>query len=89
MSVGLFKDTDGSTSSRIVSLFVVIVFDLTIIALSTILQKDIPINASNILITITTSCIPVALASQTYQNIKERNIKEENTKEEENNKGQI
>ncbi len=72
MSVGLFKDSDGSISSRIVSLFVVMVFDLTIIALSTILQKDIPNNASSILITITTSCIPVALASQTYQNIKEK-----------------
>lgn len=80
MSVGLFKDTDGSISSRIVALFVVMVFDLIIIALSMLLQKDIPNNASNILITITTSCIPIALASQTYQNIKERNIKEENNK---------
>ena len=86
MSVGLFKDADGSTSSRIVALFVVIVFDLIIIALSTILQKDIPDNASNILITITTSCIPVALASQTYQNIKERNMREGNTKKEEKTK---
>ena len=47
MSVGLFKDTDGSISSRIVALFVVMVSDLIIIALSMLLQKDIPNNASN------------------------------------------
>ena len=72
----LFKDKDGDVSSRIVSLFIIVVFDLLIVALSLFLQKDIPSNASNILITITTACIPVAIASQTYQNIKEREIEE-------------
>ena len=74
--LNLFKDKDGDVSSRIVSLFIIVVFDLLIVALSLFLQKDIPSNASNILITITTACIPVAIASQTYQNIKEREIEE-------------
>lgn len=73
----LFKDKDGDTSSRIVSLFIVVVFDLLIVALSLFLQKDIPNNASNILITITTACIPVAIVSQAYQNIKERETQEQ------------
>lgn len=71
MSVGLFKDGDGSTSSRIVSLFVVIVFDLIVVLLSLLLQKDIPSNASNILITITTATIPFCGYYQMRQNLKE------------------
>ena len=74
--IEIFKDKNGDISSRIVSLFIIVVFDLLIVALSLFLQKDIPSNASNILITITTACIPVAIASQTYQNIKEREIEE-------------
>lgn len=74
----IFKDKySKDISSRIVSLFIIVVFDLLIVALSLILQKDIPNNASNILITITTACIPVAIASQTYQNIKERELQEQ------------
>lgn len=74
----IFKDKHSKDiSSRIVSLFIIVVFDLLIVALSLILQKDIPDNASNILITITTACIPVAIASQTYQNIKEKELQEQ------------
>lgn len=74
----IFKDKySKDISSRIVSLFIIVVFDLLIVALSLILQKDIPDNASNILITITTACIPVAIASQTYQNIKEKELQEQ------------
>lgn len=69
---GLFTDVDGCLSSRIIALFIIIIFDLIIILISLILQKDIPNNASNVLITITTACIPIALCSQTYQNIKEK-----------------
>lgn len=74
---GIFKDKDGEISSRIVSLFIIVVFDLLIVALSLLLQKDIPNNASNILITITTACIPVAIASQAYQNVKEKELREQ------------
>lgn len=74
----IFKDKySKDISSRIVSLFIIVVFDLLIVSLSLLLQKDIPNNASNILITITTACIPVAIASQTYQNIKERELQEQ------------
>ena len=74
----IFKDKNSKDiSSRIVSLFIIVIFDLLIVALSLILQKDIPDNASNILITITTACIPVAIASQTYQNIKEKELQEQ------------
>ena len=74
----IFKDKHSKDiSSRIVSLFIITVFDLLIVALSLFLQKDIPNNASNILITITTACIPVAIASQTYQNIKEKELQEQ------------
>lgn len=74
----IFKDKySKDISSRIVSLFIITVFDLLIVALSLFLQKDIPNNASNILITITTACIPVAIASQTYQNIKEKELQEQ------------
>lgn len=74
----IFKDKNSKDiSSRIVSLFIIVVFDLLIVALSLFLQKDIPDNASNILITITTACIPVAIASQTYQNIKEKELQEQ------------
>lgn len=74
----IFKDKySKDISSRIVSLFIITVFDLLIVALSLLLQKDIPNNASNILITITTACIPVAIASQTYQNIKEKELQEQ------------
>lgn len=74
----IFKDKySKDISSRIVSLFIIVVFDLLIVSLSLLLQKDIPNNASNILITITTACIPVAIASQTYQNIKEKELQEQ------------
>ena len=74
----IFKDKySKDISSRIVSLFIIVVFDLLIVALSLLMQKDIPNNASNILITITTACIPVAIASQTYQNIKEKELQEQ------------
>lgn len=68
--LNMLTDIDGNTSSRIVSLFVIIIFDLIVVAYATITQKDIPTNASTILMTITMSCIPVALATQTYQNTK-------------------
>lgn len=74
--LNILKDKNGDTSSRIVSLFIIVIFDLLIVVLSLLTQKDIPNNASDILITITTACIPVAIASQTYQNIKEREINE-------------
>lgn len=71
-----FKDKNGDTSSRIIFTFIVIVFDLLIALLGLFFQKDIPDNASNILITITSACVPIAIAGQTYQNIKDREIQE-------------
>lgn len=73
----IFKDKDGNINSRILSLFIIVFFDLLVVVLSLLIQKDIPDNASNILITITTACIPVAIASQTYQNIKEKELQEQ------------
>ena len=73
----ILKDKNGDISSRIVSLFIITFFDLLIVALSLFLQKDIPSNASNILITITTACIPTSIISQAYQNVKERELQEQ------------
>ena len=70
----IFLDKNGDTSSRIVFTFVVIIFDLFIALMGLIFQKDIPDNASSILITITGACVPVAIAGQTYQNVKDREL---------------
>ncbi|MBO4516740.1 hypothetical protein J5751_04920 [bacterium] len=66
----VFQDKNGDTSSRIVISFIVIIVDLLIVITSLILQKDIPHNATNLAITITT-CVPFSVVSQTYQNIQE------------------
>ena len=67
----VFQDKNGDTSSRIVISFIVIIVDLLIVITSLILQKDIPHNATNLAITITTTCVPLSVVSQTYQNIQE------------------
>lgn len=72
----IFLDKNKDVSSRIVFTFVVIIFDLFIALMGLIFQKDIPDNASNILITITTACVPVAILGQAYQNVKERELEE-------------
>lgn len=73
--MNLLEDRNGSLSSRIISLFIVLIFDLVIVLISLLSQRDIPNNASNILITVTTACVPVALVGQVYQNIKDKEIK--------------
>lgn len=73
----IFKDKDGNINSRILSLFIIVFFDLLVVVLSLLIQKDIPDNASNILITITTACVPTSIISQTYQNVKERELREQ------------
>ena len=72
----IFLDKDGDVSSRIVFTLVVILFDLFIVLMGLIFQRDIPDNASNILITITGACVPIAIAGQTYQNVKDRELEE-------------
>ena len=72
----IFKDKDGDVSSRITFSFIIIIFDLLVITLSLLLQKDIPNNASNILITLNGACLPTSIITQYLQNIKEREIEE-------------
>ncbi len=72
--INMFTDIDGNTSSRIVSLFIVIIFDLVMVAYATITQKDIPTNATTVIMAITMSCVPIALTSQVYQNTKYRQV---------------
>ena len=72
----LFKDKNGDVSSRITFSFIIIIFDLLIVVLSLLTQKDIPSNASNILITITIACVPTSVISQAYQNVKEKELRE-------------
>ena len=72
----LFKDKDGDVSSRITFSFIIIIFDLLVIILSLLLQKDIPNNASNILITLNGTCLPTSIITQYLQNVKERETQE-------------
>ncbi len=72
----IFKDKDGDVSSRITFSFIIIIFDLLVITLSLLLQKDIPDNASNILITLNGACLPTSIITQYLQNVKEREIEE-------------
>lgn len=70
--VGLFKDVDGSLSSRILAMAIVLIFDLIIVVISMFLQKDLPNNVSNILLTLSISTIPTCGCLQVYQNIKDK-----------------
>jgi hypothetical protein len=72
----LFKDKDGDVSSRITFSFIIIIFDLLVIILSLLLQKDIPENASSILITLNGACLPTSIITQYLQNVKEREMQE-------------
>lgn len=74
--INLFKDKDGDVSSRITFSFIIIIFDLLIIAVGLFLQKDIPDNASSILITLNGACLPTSIITQYLQNVKEREIEE-------------
>lgn len=72
----LFKDKDGDVSSRITFSFIIIVFDLLVIILSLLLQKDILNNASSILITLNGACLPTSIITQYLQNVKQRELLE-------------
>ena len=70
----ILKDKNGDVSSRIVVLFLVVIFSLSVVILCLLAQKDIPTNATNVLITIIGASVPASLVGQVFQNIKEREL---------------